>query len=252
MAATELKGAAKAAHEKKAGKAAGKLLPGFNSQGRWPDFGMKDTILAQPICPKSQIRGKMVQGHYEPPEIGPEDFNCQLGGGMWWRECEARGHDPYFTNRQRIVTRTTFKLDDEGDKIPVEKRVLVEDKMLNVTSISSATRLGSGQSVRWKKRYFGFKNVSDFGYAETCQISRCQNQIKVVSKLYGGFCSQEHLQLVAVEENEIVLIRADHKYAVDADGSSTKARRRRKRQMRNAVDDPEMADMRTIDQDGSE
>jgi len=239
----ELKGAALAAHEKKAGKTKGLRLPGASGAGRFPDFGLKDVILAQPICPKSQIRGKIVNGHYEPPEIGPEDMNCQLLGGMWYKECEAKGHEPYWSTRNRIVTRVTYKVDEEGDKIPIEKRVLVEDRMLNVTGVSSSTRLGSGQSVRWKKRYFGFRNISDFGYGEVCHLSRCQQPVKMVNRQLGAFCSQLHMQLAAVEENEIALIRADHKYAEDVTGSQTKAQRRRRRQLRNAVDDPDASDL---------
>jgi hypothetical protein len=239
----ELKGAALASHEKKAGKSAGLRLPGASGAGRFPDFGLKDVILAQPICPNSQIRGKMVNGHYEPPEIGLEDMNCQLLGGQWYKVCEEKGHDPYWSKRNRIVTRTTFTVDEEGDKIPVEKRVLVEDKVLNVTGVSSSTRLGSGQSVRWKKRYFGFRNITDFGYSEICHLSRCQQPVKLVSRQYGAYCSQLHLQLVAVEENEIALIRAEHKFAEDVTGSQTKAQRRRRRQLRNAVDDPDAADL---------
>lgn len=236
----ELVGIAKAKHEAKvAREATKKRLPGFSTSGTRPNMALKDVILAQPICPKSQIRGKMVNGHYEPPEIGPDDMNCQLEGGQWWIGCEAKGHDPYWNVNNRIVTRTTFAIDEEGDKVPVEKRIVVEDKRLNVTSVSTSLRVGSGQAVRWKKRYFGFKPISDFGYEEVCHLSRCEKPIKIVSREYGAFCSQAHLQLVAAEENELILTRIDHQYAL---GEERRLGRRRARQLRNAVDNIETVD----------
>ncbi len=233
----ELVGAAKAAHEKKEGKVAKKRLPGFSTAGSHPNVGIKDVILAQPICPKSQIRGRMVNGHYEPPELGPDDVSCQLSGAGWVNRCIAAGHDPYWSTSNRITTRLTYTVDEVGDKIPVEKRVVIEDKRLNVTSISASTRLGSGQSVRWKKRYFAYKNISDFGFEEVCQLQRCEQPVRLADKQYGAFCSQEHLQLVAAEENELTLTRVDHQYTV---GEERRLARLRKRQLRNAVDDLEV------------
>jgi len=222
--------------ERKMTKAAtkGKRLPGYSTARRRPHLGQKDVILAMPVCPKSQIRGRVVNGHYEPPEIGPDDTNCQLAGGQWWKMCDEKGHDPYWSTKQRVVTRVKYEVDAEGDKIPVEKRIVVEDKSLNVTSVSTSVRLGSGQSVRWKKRYFGYRPISDFGYAEACHLGRCQEPATIVSQPYGQFCSTEHLQMAAADDNEIVLVRDDHEFSL---GEERKIQRLRKRQLRNAVDD---------------
>lgn len=220
---------------KTAAKPKGERLPGFSTARRFPHSGMKDVILAQPICPNSQIRGRMVDGHYEPPENAAT--NCQMGGGKWWIACEEKGHDPYWTKRDRLVTRMTFKIDEEGDKIPIEKKVYVEERFLNTTSVSTSVRLGSGQSVRWKKRYFGYRPISDFGYEEVCHLGRCQNPIKLVDKEHGAFCSMEHLQLAAADDNEIILVRTDHEWAI---GEEKRIQRLRARQLRNAVDNIEV------------
>lgn len=210
-----------------------KLLPG-HSQGVRVNAAIRDVILAQPICPKSQIRGKMVDGHYEAPEIGPDDSNCQLRGGDWWVDCEAKGHDPYFRTQERIVTRPTYAEDEAGDLVEVStKKVLLRDRVLNVTSVSTNIRLGSGQAVRYKKRKFGFRSLEDMGYAEVCQYRGCQKPIRVKNARYGNFCSTEELQLVAADVEEVLLSRTDHGLDV---GSETKSARRRRNQLRQAVD----------------
>lgn len=216
-------------------KNAGERLPGFSTARAHPNSGLKDVILAQPVCPNSQIRGRMVDGHYEPPILGPGDENCQLAGGQWWKLCESKGHDPYWSKRQVIRTKMTTAVDEEGDTIPVEKKIVLTDKVLNATSVSTSLRINSGQGVRWKKRYFGYKSISDFGFAEACHLSRCQEPATTFAQQYGAFCSMLHLQLAAAEDNEIMLSRADNPYLDQMD--APKVRRKRARQLRNAVDD---------------
>jgi hypothetical protein len=231
----ELVGAAKAAHEKKAKAEAPLRLPGFSSSRRFPHASLKDRVLAQPICPKSQIRGKLVAGHYEPPEIGPDDENCQLAGGQWWKMCEAKGHEPYFTNYRRVVTRSVDEIDEAGDLVPREKRVVITAKILNVTSISTSLRVGSGQAVRWKKRYFGFKEITDFGYSPVCDFSRCQQPVKFVVDGYGGFCGKQHLAMAAANDRGKTVTRIDQvdKYA---DDKKEAIQDRRTRELREAMD----------------
>jgi hypothetical protein len=204
-----------------------KTLPGHSTNTRHPDLGIKDIILAMPICPKSQIRGRFVNGRYEPPVIGPEDVNCQLEGGMWWRRCERdRGHDPYWTTRQRRVTKTTIVKDADGDSVPQDKEIIIEDRMLNVTSVSNSTRVNSGGGVTWKKRYFGFRDISEFGYEEVCHLSRCQKPITIVNKAYGSFCTQAHLEVAAAEEEEKIIPRTAHEFAKGEERAVARAKRK--------------------------
>lgn len=210
-----------------------KTLPGF-SQGVRPNAAIRDVILNQPICPKSQIRGKMVDGHYEAPEIGPDDGNCQLAGGNWWVACEDKGHDPYFRTQERIVTRPQYEEDADGDLVEVStKRVLLRDRVLNVTSVSTNMRHGSGQAVRFKKRKYGFRSLEEAGYTEVCQFRGCQKPIRIKNARYGNFCSSEELQLVAADAEEVLLTRTDS--GLDT-GSEKRSERKRRNQLRQAVD----------------
>jgi len=235
----ELKGAALAAHEKKLAQIeadkGGKKLPGFSSAGTHPHTSLKDRILAVPICPKSQIRGKMVAGHYEAPDIMPGDENCQLAGGRWYLECEAKGHDPYWTTWRRVVTVSVDKLDEAGDLVPIEKRVVRTSRVLNVTSVSPSVRIGSGGAVRWKKRYFGYKEISDFGYSLVCDFSRCQLPVNFIVDNYGGFCGKQHLAMSAANDRGKIVTRVDQvdKYA---DDKKEAIQDRRTRELREAMD----------------
>jgi hypothetical protein len=236
MATKELTGAAAVAAAKKAAKEELKSLPGFSGAGRFPDTGIKDRILAQPICPNSQIRGSInAFGRYEPPVLGEDSMNCQLLGlgQAWIRVCLAKGHDPYFRTVERIVTKMTSRVDEEGDRVPVKKEILVTDKMLNVTSVSSSQRVGSGGAVKWAMRYKGYRPISDFGYAEACELSRCEQPVKLVHKELGSFCSDEHLLRAAGEESERTITRVDKKNATPDE--DRKWSRRKKRELREAL-----------------
>jgi hypothetical protein len=246
MAATkELTGAAKAAVEKKSAKVEvelpeGRLLGGGSTAGRWPDAGTKDIVVATPICPKSQIRGTIENGRFIPPDIGPDDINCQAGEiRQWWKECEAKGHDPYFRTISRITFKTTYTVDEEGDKIPHRKEVLREDRILNVTSVSTSKRIGSGRALAWKKRYYGFRDISEFGFPEVCHLSRCERPVKIVIAKLGAFCSQEHVEISAFEEtseDHEVMPKSQQKYAL---GEEDKLSRKRKQIIKRAYRDSE-------------
>ncbi len=186
-----------------------KTLPGF-SQGVRANAALRDVVLAQPICPKSQIRGKMVDGHYEAPEIGPGDENCQRAGGSWWEACEEKGHNPFFRNVERVVTRNVVEENENGEReIVGTRKFIVGGEELNVTSVSTATRLNSGQGVRIKKRRYGYRSLSEMGYNEVCQYRGCIKPITIKHR-YGDFCGIEHLQLIAADVEEVTLTRTDH------------------------------------------
>lgn len=224
-------------------KEPGKQLPGF-SIGVRENAAIRDVIVAQPICPNSQIRGKMVDGHYEAPEIGPGDENCQLAGWGWWTRCEELGHNPYFMTRERVVTRPKYEEDADGDMVLVsEKKVLLRQEVLNVTSVSPAPFFNSGGTIRRKMQNHGFKRLGEFGYDEVCQFRSCQKPIRIKNSTYGNYCSMDHLQLSASRIEEAFLTRTDHPFLA---GKERRAERKRKGQLRNAVEgivDPVFADV---------
>lgn len=202
-------------------------LPGF-SQGVRPSAALRDVILAQPICPKSQIRGKIVNGNYEPPEIGPGDENCQLMGGEWWLECEAKGHDPYFQHVRVYHTVDIEETDADGNVFVVgTKKRVVQAKRLNVTSISPDIMQNSGMGVARKIKYLGFKQLKDVGYEEVCQFRACQKPIVYKAEGLGGYCSLEHLNLIAARDERVFLTQ-ENVNGLNAGGEQHSAAKRRK------------------------
>lgn len=202
-------------------------LPGY-SQGVRAGAALRDVTVGQPVCPKSQIRGKMVNGNYEPPEIGPGDENCQLAGGEWWVECEAKGHDPYF--RTIVVYRTVDieETDENGDVFVVAtKKKKTEARVVNATQVSPSIMHNSGMGLARKMRYRGFKRLRDLGFAEVCQYRGCQKEPTYRSAGLGDYCSLEHLNLVAAREEQQFLTQTDVQ-GLNAGYEVQSARKRRK------------------------
>jgi hypothetical protein len=172
-------------------------LGGF-SQGVRVNGALRDIAVAQPICPKSQIRGRVVNGQYEPPDIGPDDVDCQLARGEWWVGCEERGHDPYFRTVKLYTTVDITETDENGDTYVVgTKKKLREARVVNATSVSPDIGHSSGAGLRRKMKYKGYRRLSDLGIEEVCQYRACQKPPMYTSPGFGDYCSLEHLNLVA-------------------------------------------------------
>lgn len=208
-------------------------LPGFG-RGVRVGAALRDVTLGQPVCPNSQIRGKMVNGNYEPPEIGPGMENCQLQGGEWWIECEALGHDPYF----RIVTAyQTMDIEETGPDgetyVTGTKKRKIQAKALNATQVSPSIMHNSGQGVRRKIEHRGYRRLKDLGFEEVCQYRACQKAPAYRAEGFGDYCSLEHLNLVAArEEGEFLTITSTQ--GLNA-GYEQQAERKRRTQLQKVM-----------------
>ena len=174
-----------------------KKLPGF-SQGVRANSAMRMIKLAAPICPNSQ-RKRQSDGTFV--DVGQ---NCQLSGGRWWEMCESLGHNPYYT------TRTYYEpvdIKDEDGFITGTKKRPVEVTRLNVVQVPVARRMHSGRGVVNSIEKKGRKRLKDVGYEEVCQFRNCQNPInpKYRSRAFGEYCSNDHLALVAADQQSIML-----------------------------------------------
>ena len=213
-----------------AGKAAALLekLPGF-SQGVRVGAALRDVTLGQPICPNSQIRGKIVNGNYEPPEIGPGMENCQLEEGEWWVACENRGHDPYFRTVKLYTTVDIEETDPETGEVFVTgtKRKVRTVRVVNATQVSPDIMHNSGVGVRRKINRLGYRRLKDLGFEEVCQYRACQKEPQYHSDGLGDYCSLEHLNLVSARQEGEFLSVTDVK-GLNAGYEAQTARKRRK------------------------
>lgn len=209
-------------------------LPGF-SQGVREGAALRDVTLAQPICPNSQIRGRIIDGKYEAPVIGPGDENCQLEGREWWVNCDARGHDPYFRDVTRYVTVDIEEEDPEtGETFVVgTKKRKLKARAVNATQVSPSVSHNSGMGVSRKIRYLGFRRLKDLGFTEVCQYRGCQKEPLYRSEGLGDYCSTEHLNLVAAAEDGEFLTKTDTSGL--ASGYEAQAERKRRKQLQESM-----------------
>jgi hypothetical protein len=209
-------------------------LPGF-SQGVRSTAALRDVTVGQPICPNSQIRGRMVNGNYEPPEIGPGMENCQLDGAGWWERCEERGHDPYFRTTRIYTTVDIEEVNEETGEVFVTgtKRKVREVRTVNATQVSPNIMHNSGQGLSRKIRLRGYKRLEDLGFQEVCQYRACQKVPILRAAGLGDYCGEEHLNLVAAREEGEYLTRTDV-FGLNA-GYEQQAERKRQKQLRETM-----------------
>lgn len=193
---------AKISTEPAKGEVTGKL-DGWSSGVR-ANAALRDVVLGQPICPKSQIRGKLVNGNYEPPEIGPNDMPCSLAGGDWWVMCADKGHEPYFTQGATYHTEDVTEIVDGVEYVVNTRKRIVRYKRLNATRVSPNVRHDSGTKVAKKVTYHGYKTLESLGFEPVCQFRGCQKPPTVRSQ-YGDYCDEAHMALVAANEQETFL-----------------------------------------------
>ena len=210
-----------------------KDIPGF-SQGVRANSAVRMVKLARPICPNSKT--KMVKNEEGTWVRANADVqNCQLAGGKWWIDCEALGHDPYFTNRVWYEPQDIVEEDENGDQIVTgQKRVKHVNRYPNVAQVAQTIRINQGKGVQKKIDQHGFKRLAELGYNEVCQFRNCQ---KPVSKLgkgrpgFGDFCSREHLTLVAANEQSVMLHYPSQELNATEYGKVVQSRDRQLREM---------------------
>jgi hypothetical protein len=164
--------------------------------------------MARPICPNSKVEmertpeGKLVPKQ----EIDPLRQNCQRAGIGWWNDCEAKGHNPYFSTRVWYSREDKFGPDPENPEQTIklgEKTVRHETQYPNIAQVAAYTRVNSGKGPRVKMTASGFKSLVDIGYEPVCEFRNCQKPIAVTSNV-GQYCSPLHATLCAADIHGIL------------------------------------------------
>lgn len=184
-----------------------KKIPGF-SQGVRPNSAVRMVKLARPICPNSSL--KMVRGEdgkWVAAEV--QEANCQLSGDpRWWEQCEALGHNPYWTVRVWYEPVDITTEDENGDLIVTgTKRVKHTVKRPNLAQVAVGIRHNSGLGAKVKITKHGFKRLGDIGFEECCQFRNCQKPLdpKFTGTNFGNYCSYEHAALIGADIEGILL-----------------------------------------------
>ena len=201
-----LVGAAKAAHEKKAGVK--KLAPyPFRDGGVNENAAIRMIKMVIPLCPADpnpEILKKDGTSIPNPRYTGEE--NCQQifkinNEGRWdVDKCIARGHDPYHTTFRKTIVEDV--VGDDGYVIETKMRVKSE-KRLNVVQVSDNIRHSSRMSVQLALAR-GCKFLDFFGIEAPCEFRNCTKPVTVDTR-YGKFCSERHARLVAADAKELSL-----------------------------------------------
>lgn len=211
-------------------KEALKPIPGF-SEGVNVNSALRMITLAQPICPNSRVEMvKDSHGDLVPKEKGPDSQNCQLAGFGWWKQCEERGHNPYFSTRTWYTTEDILEEDEQGRVIKKgDQYIKHEVTQPNLSQVAITIRINNGKGAAEAIEKKGFRRLKDVGYQEVCQLRNCQRPVAAegTSRRFGSYCSQDHLRVVAADEESIMLTQGAL-LPVD----SPRARRKREAQLR--------------------
>jgi hypothetical protein len=185
-----------------------KKIPGFSQNVRL-NSAMRTIKLNSPICPNSQAKYETTpEGKKVRVDRGLNEQNCQMGGGKWWIDCEARGHDPYFTSREWYTQEAVYETDEQGRELLVgQRRIRHSDRRPNVVQVPLARRMHSGQGVKNSMEKKGRRRLTEAGYEEVCQLRNCQNPVnkKWQTPAFGGYCSREHMEVVAADAQGLML-----------------------------------------------
>lgn len=207
-------------------------IPGF-SQGVRVNAAQRMMKMNRPICPHSKIQMEFDERGRPVVKEGPSIQNCQLEGGEWWVRCEERGHDPYFRTRKWYTVQDRLEESElpDGTKALVktgEFRIPHEAREPNLAQVALNIRINNGRGVE-DARKKGFRRLEEAGYKDVCQFRNCQKDVTKAgsSRIYGLYCSKEHLRLVAADQESILLTQGAL-LPVDA----RTAQRKRERQLR--------------------
>lgn len=213
-----------------------KKIPGF-SEGVRENSAVRMVKLNQPICPYSKVKMERTpEGRYIPAEDQGPVQNCQKADGEWWKDCEARGHDPYFRTRVWYTNQDTFETDPEtGEDILTGKRtVRHKERVPNVCQVYLGTRVNSGRGGWFSIVKKGRRRLTEAGYEEVCQYRNCQRPISKngLGGRFGNYCSKDHLALVAADLQGIDLHQVT---GILEEGSEDKIAQYRAKELREAV-----------------
>lgn len=212
-----------------------KKIPGNNSGVR-VNAQLRMKKLGQPICPFSKIEMERDYKGDWVPKKGPKDpgrENCQLAGGTWWKDCVAKGHDPYNREVTWYVTEDVY--DTETGELTGTKKFRRSVRLPNIKAVAISPRINSGLGVRKAKQQKGCVELPEIGYREACQYRGCHNDVNPNCKSikYGDYCCTEELALVAADQQGIALFRPN--LALNGPIDEPKFVRERQKQLREAV-----------------
>lgn len=220
-------------------KATLKRLPGF-TMGVRENSAVRMVKLASPICPYSkQEMDRTPDGRWIPSRNPSGVANCQLAGGRWWIDCEARGHDPYYHTTTRYIQKDEWAEDEDGNQILTgQKTIRREEREPNFIQCPVGLRYGGAQDPVFKLRRSmerkGRKRLSEIGYEEVCQFRNCQEPVnrRYRSNRVGDYCSLAHLQLISADWNNIKLVQLTGRFEL---GQESELRQKRESQLREAA-----------------
>jgi len=213
-----------------------KVLPGF-SQGVKPTAAARMITMARPICPNSKITMELDHNGRPVPIKRPSEPNCQLNyeDPHWWETCEAKGHDPYYTTHKWYTTEDIIEDDDSGRLVKKGERMIPHtERVLNTAQVGAALNINNGKGPMEAIERKGFKLLRQMGYDEVCQFRNCQKPIQPegISRKYGRYCSKEHLSLIGIVADEMVMpVVETHLSGFD----TTKAIKKRERLMNEVL-----------------
>lgn len=153
--------------------------------------------LAAPRCPVST----KTSPYYQADEMTCQHEMANYPG--WWKVCEKRGHEPYFTITRTIKKEPVLAEDGSG-LITGYREVQHEKRKLNINQVPIGTRFASGRAEAITKGLKGRKELKEFGYNDLCEYRNCELDAKVKSK-YGFFCSDRHARLIGADVEAIML-----------------------------------------------
>lgn len=163
--------------------------------------------MVAPYCPvddrpmiKKYVDGRVIDA-VNPAYTG--EANCQSGAYTrgWEKECESKGHNPYYTTRTHEVLEDDV---DENGYIIGSKRKIIKEQLLNVVQVSLSVRHNSGDEVNSARRR-GFKFLPELGYEEVCEMRACFTKVHLQTS-YGKFCNERHARLVAADYRKLTLV----------------------------------------------
>lgn len=187
-------------------------IPGF-SQGVRLNAAQRMIKLNRPICPNSHVEMEWDRnGKPVAKERDPNSQNCQMAGGRWWIDCEAAGHDPYFSTRKWYTTEDIIEADPEREGRFLktgESLIAHESRLPNLAQVAINIRINNGKGAVEAINNKGFRRLRDAGYEEVCEFRNCQKSVvkTAISRQYGSYCSKEHLQRIAADAESIMLIQ---------------------------------------------
>lgn len=119
---------------------------------------------------------------------------------LWWKQCLARGHNPYVRFIEKESEEKTYKVRErDGAKIlSGTKKVVKLLPRLNTTQIAEEVKSNAGKGLERAIQFRGVKPLSEMGYGNICEMAGCSVPAKFACQ-YGAFCSDAHARLIGYD-----------------------------------------------------